>query len=107
MPDTLTLIAALALLGSGTYLMRLSGAKLGKRLALSGRAEKMLSDAATTLLFSVALATTFFEGEHFSGTARVAGVAIALILIWRKAPLITVIICAALVTAMLRAMGVA
>lgn len=107
MADALTIIGALALLGAGTYLMRLSGAKLGNRLALSGPAEKMLNDAATTLLFSVALATTFYEGDHFSGVARVAGVVIALILIWRKAPLITVIISAAMVTAILRALGVA
>lgn len=34
----------------------------------------LLSDAATVLLFSVALATTFYEGEHFAGMARVLGV---------------------------------
>jgi hypothetical protein len=47
--------------------MRLGGAKLGNRLALSERSQALLSDAATVLLFSVALATTFYEGEHFAG----------------------------------------
>ena len=106
MSDILTLLAALALLGAGTYLMRFSGAKLGSRLALSERAEKILNDAATTLLFSVALATAFFEGEHFAGMARVAGVAAAVILSWRKVPLIFVILAAAAVTSALRFMGV-
>lgn len=106
MPDTFTILAALALLGSGTYLMRFSGAKLGNRLALSARAEKMLNDAATTLLFSVALAAAFFEGEHFAGMARVAGVAVAVFLAWRKVPLIFVILAAAAVTSLLRFLGV-
>lgn len=58
-------IAGIAILSIGTYLMRLGGAKLGSRLAFSERSQALLSDAATVLLFSVALATTFYEGEHF------------------------------------------
>lgn len=67
-------IIGIALLSAGTYLMRLGGAKLGSRLALSERSQALLSDAATVLLFSVALATTH-EGEHFAGMARVLGLA--------------------------------
>lgn len=57
------------------------------------------------LLFSVALATTFYEGAHFAGMARVLGVAFAVFLAWRKVPLIGVIIAAAVVTALLRLAG--
>ena len=96
-------IAGIAILSLGTYLMRLGGAKLGSRLAFSERAQALLSDAATVLLFSVALATTFYEGEHFAGMARVLGVGLA----WRKMPLIVVIIAAAVATALLRMAGVA
>ncbi|MDG6692573.1 hypothetical protein QCE80_13755, partial [Staphylococcus aureus] len=60
---------------------------------------------ATTLLFAVALAATFYEGESFAGMARVLGVAFALFLAWRKAPLIVVIVAAAVVTALLRLAG--
>lgn len=67
-------IVGIAILSLGTYLMRLGGAKLGSRLAFSERSQALLSDAATVLLFSVALATTFYEGEHFAGMARVLGV---------------------------------
>ncbi len=70
-------IAGIAILSLGTYLMRLGGAKLGNRLAFSERSQALLSDAATVLLFSVALATTFYEGAHFAGMARVLGVAFA------------------------------
>ncbi|HBR4538585.1 AzlD domain-containing protein [Klebsiella pneumoniae] len=98
-------IAGIAILSLGTYLMRLGGAKLGNRLAFSERSQALLSDAATVLLFSVALATTFYEGAHFAGMARVLGVAFAVFLAWRKVPLIGVIIVAAVVTALLRLAG--
>ena len=98
-------IAGIAILSMGTYLMRLGGAKLGNRLAFSERSQALLSDAATVLLVSVALATTFYEGAHFAGMARVLGVAVAVFLAWRKVPLIGVIIAAAVVTALLRLAG--
>ena len=63
-------------------------------------------DAATVLLFSVALATTCYEGEHFAGMARILGVGFAVFLAWRKMPLIVVIIAAAVVTALLRLAGI-
>lgn len=102
MADITLFIVGMAILSAGTYLMRLGGAKLGSRLALSERSQALLSDAATVLLFSVALATTFYEGEHFAGMARVLGVGFAVFLAWRKMPLIVVIISAAVITALLR-----
>ncbi|MGP3593123.1 AzlD domain-containing protein [Vagococcus sp. WN89Y] len=99
-------LGGIALLSAGTYLMRFGGAKLGNRMALSERAQALLSDAATTLLFAVALAATLYEGEHFAGMARVLGVLFALFLAWRKMPLIVVIIAAAIATALLRLAGV-
>ncbi|ELH1434330.1 TPA: AzlD domain-containing protein [Raoultella ornithinolytica] len=105
MADITLFIVGMAILSAGTYLMRLGGAKLGSRLALSERSQALLSDAATVLLFSVALATTFYEGEHFAGMARVLGVGFAFFLAWRKMPLIVVIISAAVITALLRLAG--
>ncbi|MBD3721351.1 AzlD domain-containing protein [Klebsiella pneumoniae] len=97
-------IAGIAILSLGTYLMRLGGAKLGNRLAFSERSQALLSDAATVLLFPSPSATTFYEGAHFAGMARVLGVA-AVFLARRKVPLIGVIIAAAVVTALLRPAG--
>ena len=105
MADITLFIVGMAILSAGTYLMRLGGAKLGSRLALSERSQALLSDAATVLLFSVALATTFYEGEHCAGMARVLGVGFAVFLAWRKMPLIVVIISAAVITALLRLAG--
>lgn len=106
MANMTLVICGIAILSAGTYLMRLGGAKLGNKLALSERSQALLSDAATTLLFAVALAATLYEGEHFAGMARVLGVMFALLLAWRKMPLIVVIISAAVVTALLRLAGV-
>ena len=106
MADITLFIVGMAILSAGTYLMRLGGAKLGSRLALSERSQALLSDAATVLLFSVALATIFYEGEHFAGMARVLGVGFAVFLAWRKMPLIVVIISAAVITALLRLAGI-
>ncbi|CAH0232837.1 branched-chain amino acid transport [bacteria symbiont BFo1 of Frankliniella occidentalis] len=106
MPAHSLIISGIAILALGTWLMRFAGAKLGNRMALSENARTLLSDAATTLLFAVALANTLYEGVHFAGIARVAGVAVAVLLAWRKAPLIVVIFAAALVTALLRYAGV-
>ncbi|WP_312691502.1 AzlD domain-containing protein [Kosakonia sp.] len=100
------IISGIAILSVGTYLMRLGGAKLGSRLALSERSQALLSDAATTLLFAVALAATLYESNHFAGMARVLGVLFALFLAWRKMPLIVVILSAAVVTALLRLAGI-
>ncbi len=105
MASTMMTLSGIAVLSVGTYLMRFGGAKLGNKLALSERAQALLSDAATTLLFAVALAATFYEGESVAGMARVLGVVFAVFLAWRKAPLIAVIVAAAVVTALLRLAG--
>jgi len=60
MADITLFIVGMAILSAGAYLMRLGGAKLGSRLALSERSQALLSDAATVLLFSVALYNTFY-----------------------------------------------
>ncbi|WP_243079283.1 AzlD domain-containing protein [Pantoea sp. MQR6] len=100
------IIAGIALLAVGTYLIRFAGVKLGNRLAITERTQSLLADAATVLLLAVAATSTLFEGQHFAGMARVLGVLFAIFLAWRKAPLITIIISAAVMTALLRYFGV-
>lgn len=100
------IIGGIALLAVGTYAIRYAGYRLGSRLQMSDRARTMLSDAATVLLLAVAVTTALFEGTHFAGVARIAGVLFAVFLAWRRTPLIIVIIGAALMTALLRYLGV-
>lgn len=106
MTPTTMMVGGIALLASGTWLMRFIGYKLGSRMALSERTRMLLSDAAIVLLLAVAATATLFTGQQFAGFARLAGVLVALFLAWRKAPLIVVIISAGLVTAVTRYFGV-
>ncbi|MBK0090058.1 AzlD domain-containing protein [Erwinia sp. S59] len=99
-------IAGIALLAVGTYVMRFAGYRLGSRMQMSESVRNMLSDAATVLLLAVAVTTALFEGSHFAGIARIAGVLFAVFLAWRRTPLILVIIGAATMTALLRYLGV-
>lgn len=99
-------IAGIALLAVGTYVMRFAGYRLGSRMQMSESVRNMLSDAATVLLLAVAVTTALFEGSHFAGVARIAGVLFAVFLAWRRTPLILVIIGAAVMTALLRFLGV-
>jgi uncharacterized membrane protein len=90
------IIAGIAVLATGTYLLRLAGFRLGSRLTLSPGANALLGDAATTLLLAVAAVATLYEGGGF---------AVAAFLAWRKKPLIVVILVAAAVSAGLRQIG--
>jgi uncharacterized membrane protein len=99
-------IAGIALLAAGTYAIRFAGYRLGSRMHMSERVRNMLSDAATVLLLAVAVTTALFEGTDFAGVARLTGVLFAVFLAWRRAPLILVIIGAAVMTALLRYFGV-
>ncbi len=88
----------------GNLLMRLGGAKLGSRLALSERSQALLSGYGNGAAHYSDKRWRFLthEGEHFAGMARVLGVGFAVFLARRKMPLIVVIIAAAVVTALLQ-----
>ncbi|QHA89127.1 AzlD domain-containing protein [Serratia rhizosphaerae] len=100
-----SIVTGMIILAAGTYLLRLSGALLGQKMAFSTTTRDLLADAATTLLLAVAVIATLFEDQHFAGAARVVGVLTGLLLTWRKVPLIIVLIAAAAVTALLRWLG--
>jgi len=106
MNDHTLVIGGIALLATGTYLLRVAGFKLGARMTFTENSRALIADAATTLLLAVAVIATLLEGDHFAGMARLAGIAVAAILAWRKVPLIVVILSAAAVTAGLRWLGV-
>lgn len=99
------LIGALAL-AAGTFLFRLAGPVLRNRLEISARTIRLLEIASVVLLTALAVSTLMpAHGDRF-GWALPAGVATAAVLAWRKAPLLVVILCAAVVTAVLRVLGV-
>lgn len=105
MGNMVLLITGIAILSLGTYLMCLGGARLSNRLVFSERSRALLSDAATVLLFSVALVTIFCGGAYLAGMMCVLGVAVTMFLAWCKVPLIGAIIAIAMVTALLHLAG--
>ncbi|GAA5166687.1 AzlD domain-containing protein [Pseudonocardia eucalypti] len=93
-------------LAGGTYLIRLSGLVLRERLRVLDRFSRLFDLSALVLIAALTASITVFEGEVFAGWARPAGVLLAAIAAWCKAPLVVVIVIAAGVTAGLRALGV-
>ena len=106
MKDTTLVVAGMATLAAGTYAFRLSGQVLRARITFPPRATRLLETAAVILLAALVATTALTEGHGFSGFARPAGVLVAGVLAWRKAPFLVVVLAAAAVTALLRLAGV-
>ncbi|TWS23548.1 AzlD domain-containing protein [Tsukamurella sputi] len=92
-------------LAIATFAMRATGPVLAGRFDLSDGTRRTVDLCALALLAGVMATTTFADGREFGGTARVAGVAVAGVLAWRRCPLPLVIVAAAAVTALLRLAG--
>jgi branched-subunit amino acid transport protein len=104
--DTTLVMAGMAILAAGTWAFRLSGQVLRARITFPPRATRLLEASAVLLLAALVATTALTEGHGFSGFARPAGVLVAGVLAWRKAPFLVVVLAAAVVTAGLRLAGV-
>jgi branched-subunit amino acid transport protein len=102
MKDNDLLIAGVLILSAGTYGFRLAGQLLRTRVRFPPRAVELLETAAVVLLAALVAVTALTQGHGFTGVARPAGVAVAGLLAWRKAPFIVVVLAAAATTALLR-----
>ncbi|MFE5819527.1 AzlD domain-containing protein [Streptomyces sp. NPDC056479] len=98
------MILALAV---GTYAFRLVGPALQGRVELPVRVQELLAAAAVVLLVALLATGGLTEGGGFAGWARTAGVLVAGVLAWRRAPFPVVVLGAAGATALLRAAGLA
>lgn len=99
-------VAAMLTLAAGTYASRFAGPALRSKVAFPPRARRLLEAAAVVLLTALVAITALTEGHGFAGYARPAGVLVAGLLAWRKAPFLVVVITAAAATAVLRLAGV-
>lgn len=98
--------AAILALAVGTYAFRLGGVLLAHRLTLPDPVRRILPIAAATLLAALAATAALTQGgELVAGVARPAGVLVGLILAWRRAPFVVVVIAAATTAALLRLAG--
>ncbi|MBO2455415.1 AzlD domain-containing protein [Actinomadura barringtoniae] len=102
----MTILVAMVLLGAGTYALRIAGPWLRSRITFPPRAERLMESSSTVLLTALVATTALTEGHSPSGVARPAGVAVAGLLAWRRAPFPLVIVAAAVATASLRLLNV-
>lgn len=97
---------AIAVLGAGTYLVRLAGLLLRGRVTVPERLQRLLDLGASALLVALAATAALTQGDGFAGWARPAGVAVAGVAALLKAPFVLVVVLAAATTAGLRMAGV-
>lgn len=99
-------VAVILALAAGTYVLRLAGPVLHGRVTLPARVRELLSAGAVVLLVALLATGALTEDGGFAGWARPAGVLAGGVLAWRRAPFAVVVLGAAGVTALLRAVGV-
>jgi branched-subunit amino acid transport protein len=104
--DGVELLVGTVVLALGTFAFRFAGPVLRSRVKLSPRAERLMALAAVVLLAALVAVSALTEGHGFAGFARPAGVLVAGVLAWRKAPFVLVVVSAAATAAGLRLLGV-
>ncbi|MFJ9365585.1 AzlD domain-containing protein [Nocardia sp. NPDC101769] len=103
---TKTLLVGAMALAMGTFAFRLAGPLLRSRVKISPRTIRLLEIASVVLLTALAVTTLVPTGSGQFGWALPAGALVAAGLAWKRAPLLVVILSAAVVTAGLRMLGV-
>ncbi len=98
-------ISGIILLALGTYLIRLAGPAMSRRFSLSAQFQSVTRQTSTVLLFTVAITSTLYSGQHYAGHAQVIGVSVSALLAYKKQPFIVVVLSAAVITAFLRYLG--
>jgi branched-subunit amino acid transport protein len=93
-----------ALVGAGTIAIKAIGPVLLGGRPLPERLSSVIELLAPALLGALVAVQTFGNGQALAVDERVFGVAVAVIAIWRKAPLLLVVILATVATALARAL---
>ncbi|MCU1361476.1 MAG: hypothetical protein JWN99_2765 [Ilumatobacteraceae bacterium] len=96
---TWTLVFALA---AGGFACKIIGFFVLGRSTLPPMVERCLALIPAALVAALVVKDTFSLGQTLQIDARVAGVAVATVAVWRKAPFIVVIVVGAGVTALVR-----
>ena len=92
------------LVGAGTIASKAIGPVLLGGRPLPERLSSVIELLAPALLGALVAVQTFGNGQALAVDERVFGVAVAAIAIWRKAPLLLVVILATVATALARAL---
>ncbi|OZD07004.1 branched-chain amino acid transporter [Rhodococcus sp. 06-235-1A] len=90
----------------GTYGLRIAGPALRTRITISARIDNVMTTAVAVIFVALVATSTLLVGRDFAGFALPAGVAVAALLAWRRAPFVVIVIAAAATTAALRWFGI-
>jgi branched-subunit amino acid transport protein len=91
------------LIGSfGCYALKLAGLSVPPRLLEHARVRRIADLLPIALLAALIGTQTFATGRHLEIDARFAGLLVAVVLVWRRAPFLVVVFGAAAVAALLR-----
>jgi uncharacterized membrane protein len=94
------------LLASGVaFALKLSGYLVPARWLAQARLAAALASLPAALLAALVMTQTFANGRHLTIDARVVGLGVAALALWRKAPFIVVVILGAAAAAATRALG--
>ena len=96
-----------AVLGAAVvcYLIKLAGYSVPQRWLENGTVQRVTVLLPVALLSALVGLWTFTSGQAIDIDARVVGLAVAIVLLILRAPFLVVIIAAAAVTALVRALG--
>lgn len=98
----MTWVAVLALAAASYALKALGPVAIGRR-EIPPRFSEALDLLPIPMLTAIALTGTVASGRHLHIDPRLAGLAVAAILVWHRAPFLAVIVAAAATTALIRA----
>ncbi len=101
---TLTSVLVLAV---GIFGLRLAGMFVLGETARGGAVERLLRLVPVAVIAAVVTLQTVAKGQDLVVDARLWGAAVAALAVWRRAPLIVVLVAAAATTAIVRATGLA
>jgi branched-subunit amino acid transport protein len=97
--------SALLVLSAISYALKASGPVLAGGRQLGPQVRQTLDLVAVPLLAALILVQTVGDGHRLVLDARVPALAVAAVLVWRRAPFLVVVLAAAATAALLRALG--
>ena len=97
--------AAVLVTSVGCYLLKLAGLSVPERVLASPRVRSVAALLPVALLAALAAVQTFASGQHLVLDARAAGLAYAVVALVLRAPFLVVVVGAAVVAALIRAIG--
>jgi branched-subunit amino acid transport protein len=85
----------------GCYVLKLAGLSVPPRLLEHPRVQRIAELLPIALLAALIATQTFADGRHLTIDSRFAGLIVAVILVWRRAPFLVVVFAAAATAALL------